>query len=113
MGYSEAQMRAAMRRDQERAGLRLERVRIGRTGRMTHSVDLDAAMCAVNNEGPDVLSAAADGYWADQRRRYPWIDCDPDTRGSVGLRNRLGRVKERTVYGPHGERRVLAAGGAR
>lgn len=70
-------------------------------------VSLAALMNAVNTEGREVLSPAADGYWEDMKRMYPWSNTMPDKAAPRGLRNRLGRVKERTVYMKHG-RQVLA-----
>lgn len=82
----------ALRRDQELArkrmragGGRLE----GSSGRLTSQISLGALMNAVDTEGREVLSAAGDGYWRDQARRYELGgDCHP----APGRRNRFGRV---------------------
>ena len=41
-----------------------------------------ALMNAVAAEGPEVLSNAADGYWRDMGKRYPWLANGEDARGA-------------------------------
>jgi hypothetical protein len=62
-------------------------------------VDRVAFLNAVRLNGPDVVHDAE--YWADMRRRHPHVDCAPDKTGFglLTLRNRLGKVKWRRVYG--------------
>ena len=44
-----------------------------------------ALMNAVAAEGPEVLSSAADGYWRDMGKRYPWLANGKDS-GRTGLK---------------------------
>lgn len=101
--YSQEQMNAAGRRDQERARIRERRGGVhpfGRSGRMTGAVDFSAFMNAVNVEGREVASAAAEGYWKDMRRRYPWLRLEKDTnRNPHRRRTRLGVSSFHKVYG--------------
>lgn len=98
--FSAAQMRAAERRDLQRASMRKEAVRIPEAGgRLGWSADFTAVMNAVRTEGPEVLSEAGRGYWDDMKRRHPHIAQGAITIHCAGLRNRFGRVKERKVYG--------------
>ena len=66
------------------------------------SVHFDALAEAVRTEGPEVLSAAAKGYWDDMKRANPWMCIDgevPDGNSPNGHRGRHGVVKERYVAG--------------
>ena len=42
-----------------------------------------ALMNAVAAEGPEVLSSAADGYWRDMGKRYPWLANGEDSGRTV------------------------------
>jgi len=108
-GYSAEQLRHAERMDQKRARERGPTKRIGKSGRMMRSIDTRAVMNAVNSEGREVLSKDGEGYWKDMERRHPFIRGEDDTCtcGSAVMKNRLGRVKERTIYGAAGEVAVL------
>lgn len=44
-----------------------------------------ALMNAVAAEGTEVLSSAADGYWRDMGKRYPWLANGEDS-GRTGLK---------------------------
>ena len=48
--------------------------RIGKTGRHVFRASLKAVMAVVNQEGPEVMTAAADGYWEDMKKRFPHTD---------------------------------------
>ena len=63
---------------------------------------VDAVMNAIASEGPEVMSAAAKGYWDDMKRRYPEMCADdavPGTDSINGRRNRLGKVREKWIAG--------------
>ena len=86
-------MRACARERQRRDAL-------GRNGRFRKrgSVHYEALAEAVRTEGPEVLSAAAAGYWKDMERANPWmmIDGKPEDGNSPnGHRNRHGKVSMR------------------
>lgn len=107
-------LQEAMRNDQARAaGAGGGRLR-GSSGRHTMQASVEAVMNAVDTEGPEVLSEAGRGYWADMRRRHPWIDRDGGVYTPVlpSVRSRFGRVTERVVYGKDGDKRTLVRGGA-
>lgn len=106
-GVTREQLVQAMRADQMRAGRRGEFRTIQGGGRLHMQVSLAALMNAVDTEGRAVLSPDADGYWEDMKRLYPWTNTMPDKQAPRALRNRLGRVKERTVYLKNGERGIL------
>lgn len=58
----------------------------------------DAVFNAIAQEGPEVMTSAADGYWRDMKRLYPESCADgrvPGTDSLNGHGNRYGRVKER------------------
>lgn len=58
-------------------------------------------MNAVDSEGPEVMTNAADGYWRDMCRRYPHIDMAGMgglKTGSAKGRNRFGKISERLVF---------------
>lgn len=62
----------------------------------------DAVMNAIESEGPEVMSSAAQGYWDDMKRLYPEMcadGCVPGTDSINGRGNRLGKVKEKFVGG--------------
>lgn len=91
----DAAMRACARERQRRDAL-------GRNGRFRKrgSVHYEALAEAVRTEGPEVLSAAADGYWKDMERANPWmmIDGKPESGDSLnGHRNRHGKVSKRYI----------------
>jgi len=86
--------------DRKLARSRGELKRFGKSGRLNRQISVVAVMNAVNTEGREVLTPAAEGYWKDQDRRYFGI-----TEGSASvtaMRNRLGRVTYRKVYGSNG-----------
>ena len=88
--------------DRNLAGQRGDLRRFGKSGRMSRQISIVAVMNAVNTEGRDVLKPEAEGYWKDQDRRYFGI-----TEGAASvtaMRNRLGRVTYRKVYGREGSR---------
>ena len=63
---------------------------------------VDAVMNAIASEGPEVMTAAAKGYWDDMKRRYPEMCADdaiPGTDSANGHRNRLGKVREKWIKG--------------
>ena len=106
-GY--ARRAARMQRAKERAieACREERSRrdaMGRNGkfRKRGSVHFEALAEAVRQEGPEVLGAAAEGYWRDMERANPWmmIDGKPEDGNSInGHRGRHGVVAKRYVPG--------------
>lgn len=70
----------------------------GRVG----GVHIDAVMEAINQEGPEVMSQAASGWWEDQKRLNPWMCADgvvPDGNSPNGRYGRHGKVRERYVAG--------------
>ena len=67
------------------------------SGRLVRQISTAAVMNAVNTEGREVLTAAADGYWKDQDRRYFGVINSP-AGGVRVMRNRHGRVSFRKVY---------------
>ena len=82
------------------AAERSRRDALGRNGRFRKrgSVHYEALAEAVRTEGPEVLSAAADGYWRDMERANPWmmIDGAPEDGNSInGHRGRHGKVSMR------------------
>lgn len=101
--------KASMRRAKEAAmrHCRMEREKRKARGsnakfRKGDSVHFDALAEAVRSEGPEVLSAAAKGYWDDMKRANPWMCIDgkvPDGNSTNGHRGRHGVVKERYVAG--------------
>lgn len=101
--------KASMRRAKEAAmrHCRMEREKRKARGsnakfRKGDSVHFDALAEAVRSEGPEVLSAAAKGYWDDMKRANPWMCIDgevPDGNSRNGHRGRHGVVKERYVAG--------------
>ena len=63
---------------------------------------VDAVMNAIASEGPEVMTAAAKGYWDDMKRLYPEMCADeavPGTDSLNGARNKYGRVKEKWIKG--------------
>ena len=111
MSIEAEEMQEHLRRAVERRRLRLaeERVqdgilaqqrgelrRIGKTGRLTRQISTMAVMNAVDSEGREVLSKAGEGYWKDQDRREFGIQ---DRTNPRVMRNRLGKVSWRKVYG--------------
>jgi len=74
--------------------------RFGRSGRLNRQISITAVMNAVNTEGREVLTPAADGYWKDQDRRYFGIA--DGSRNTTTMKNRLGKVTYRKVYGKNG-----------
>lgn len=103
-------LEAAKRIDQSLARDLPGGARIGKSGRHTMRIHMDAVMNAVNTEGREVMGKDADGYWRDQARMYPWIDQAGIGSRSDGIRparsNRYGRIKERISFAG-GVRRVL------
>jgi len=83
--------------DRGLASKRGELRRFGKSGRLTRQISVTAVMNAVNTEGREVLTPAAKGYWDDQDRRYFGIVNAP--KSVAVMRNRLGRVTYRKVYG--------------
>lgn len=108
-GYGPAVLLRDMRADMARADGRTSRL-VGSTGRLVRQVGVTAFMNAVQTEGPEVATAAGEGYWRDMDRRYPWIAAERVFPGG-GMLTRWGRVKERTVYGRMGLRRVQVGRG--
>ncbi len=70
--------------------------------RKRSSVHFEALAEAVRTEGPEVLSAAAKGYWRDMERANPWmmIDGTPEDGNSInGRYGRHGKVSKRYANG--------------
>lgn len=83
---------------------RRRRDALGRNARFRKrgSVHYEALAEAVAQEGPEVLSAGAEGYWRDMERANPWmmIDGKPEDGNSInGHRGRHGKVSMRYVRG--------------
>jgi hypothetical protein len=101
MGLSQERQAERLRRaeeyDRKLARQRGEYRRFGKSGRMTREISVEAVMNAVDNEGREVLSREAEGYWKDQDRRYFGID-EGAVRNARVMRNRYGRVSFRKVY---------------
>ena len=73
----------------------------GRVG----GVHREALFEAIRQEGPEVLSSAAQSWWDDQKRMNPWMCADghvPGCDSINGHRNRIGKVRER-MRGGHWE----------
>lgn len=107
--YSRAELDAAKRQDMEMGARRRKLdLRVGKTGRLVQQISSTAFFNAVNQEGPEVATAAGEGYFRDMRRLYPWIG-DGAIEGSSanGMANRLGRVREKTVYHKDGTKTVV------
>ena len=106
-GYGErkAQMeRAKGRAMRACAEERRRRDALGRNGkfRKRGSVHFEALAEAVRTEGPEVLSAAAEGYWRDMERANPWMMIDgkaEDGNSANGHRCRQGKVAKRYIPG--------------
>ena len=86
------------------AAERQRRSALGVNGRFRKrgSVHYEALAEAVAQEGPEVLSAAADDWWKDMERANPWmmIDGKPEDGNSLnGHRGRHGKVSMRYVSG--------------
>jgi hypothetical protein len=94
------QLAAAKVFDQGLAAKRGDLQRFGQTGRLNRQISVAAVMNAVDTEGREVLKSDAEGYWKDQDRRYFGITEGPRT--VTAMRNRLGRVTYRKVYGREG-----------
>ena len=104
VGYTSEEMAQARERDIERASLRGEPRRLGKSGRLGMQVDLATVMNAVDGNGTEILldPEASREFWGDMKRRHPHIDANPD-KGSRRMplgRNRHGRVSSRTCYRP-------------
>lgn len=107
MPYTEQELRREARQDQLLARQMGPSGRIGRNGRHTFRGSLKAFMAVYNNEGPEVATAAAKGYWDDQKRRFPWLDPEQGLRTPSTNLTRLGRASERTVYRPGEPKRTV------
>lgn len=82
--------------DRARAKQRCARIK-GGSGMLRRRVSMAATMNAVDSEGREVLSPAAEGYWKDQERRY--FNSMEGAVGNVAVgRNRWGRVSWRKIY---------------
>jgi hypothetical protein len=88
--------------DRRLAANRRELRRFGKSGRMNRQISVVAVMNAVNTEGREVLKPEAEGYWKDQDRRYFGIT--EGTSCVTAMKNRLGKVTYRKVYGREGTR---------
>lgn len=53
--------------------------RIGKTGRHTFRASWKAVQAVIDKEGPEVMTAAADGYWDDMKKRFPHTDPERDS----------------------------------
>lgn len=111
--YSRTELEAAKRQDQALGARRRKMgdLRVGKTGRLRQQISTTAYFNAVNQEGPEIATAAGDQYWRDQERLYPWIGdgSGPGSQVSAnGMANRLGRVKEKTVYRKDGTKIVVS-----
>jgi hypothetical protein len=101
--YTDGELAAAKKLDMKMFKRRaaLGDARIGKTGRLRGQVSTTAFFNAVNQEGPEVATAAGNEYWRDQERLHPWIG---DGRGggpvtsANGMVNRFGRVKEKLIF---------------
>jgi len=88
--------------DRKLAMKRGELKRFGKSGRLHRQISVVAVMNAVNAEGREVLKKDAEGYWKDQDRRYFGIT--EGTTSITAMKNRLGKVTYRKVYGRDGVR---------
>ncbi|MFA7333530.1 MAG: hypothetical protein WC130_04460 [Kiritimatiellia bacterium] len=86
--------------DRGLAGGRGALLRFGKSGRMSRQISVVAVMNAVDTEGREVLKPEAAGYWKDQDRRYFGIT--EGARNVTAMKNRLGKVTYRKVYGKNG-----------
>jgi len=87
---------AARELDGGLAAKRGELRRFGESGRLTRQISTVAVMNAVDTEGREVLTTAAEGYWKDQDRREFGIS--EGSRSVKVMKNRHGRVSFRKVY---------------
>jgi hypothetical protein len=110
--YSRTELEAAKRQDQAMGARRRKMgdLRVGKTGRLRQQISTTAFFNAVNQEGPELATAAGDQYWRDQERLHPWIG-DGSVIGAQasanGMACRLGRVREKTVYHKDGTKTVV------
>ena len=114
--YSRAELDAAKRLDMELGARRRKMgdMRVGKTGRLARQISTTAFFNAVNQEGPEVATAAGEQYFRDQERLHPWfgVGSGGGVQASLdGLRNRLGRVREKTIYHKDGTKTVVTRGG--
>lgn len=106
-GYARRARRMERAKERAMKACREERQRrdaLGRNGkfRKRGSIHYEALAEAVAQEGPEVLSAAADGYWKDMERANPWmmIDGTPEDGNSLnGHKGCHGKVAKRYVHG--------------
>lgn len=99
----QAEQRRRVRRDLRRDELRARDAapggKVGRTGRHALSVGQAAYFNALRTEGPEVATAAGDGYWRDMVRRHPHLRgggvYDSTALSANGEVSRLGRVTQR------------------
>ena len=109
--YTRTELEAAKRLDQAMGARRRKMdLRVGKTGRLARQISTTAFFNAVNQEGPEVATAAGEQYFRDQERLYPWIG--DGTGGGVqasanGMANRLGRVREKTIYHKDGSKTTV------
>jgi hypothetical protein len=110
-GTTEAEMAHERALDEKLAVELGESGRIGSTGRHTARGSTKAFMARMNDEGPGLLTEGAKSYWDDQRRLYPHLNPSPDRviPSTRSMRNRLGRVTERTIFHNDGTQTVLVA----
>ena len=84
--------------------LRETRKALGKNKRrgLVGQLHYDALMNAVEQEGPEVLSAAGMDYFEHEARENPWMTLDgkaPSKDSINGHRCRIGKVKEKYMNG--------------
>jgi hypothetical protein len=103
VGYTQAQVNAARAFD---ARLARERHKLlpFKGGRLTRQMSLPAYFNMMRDCPPGVSREDRAKYLVENERIY--LDYNRE-RTPVGMANRWGRVKERTVYGADGGKRLL------
>lgn len=84
-----------LREERRAMGITKKQGRIG-------GIHYSALMNAVEQEGPEVLSAAGQDYFDHEARINPWITIDgksPNTDSPNGHKTRFGKVKEKMIGG--------------
>lgn len=61
-------------------------------GPLRMSISPEAVRNAVATEGPEVMTAAGQGYWRDMQRMYPHLNMQPDGGGCCDRVTRFGKA---------------------
>jgi hypothetical protein len=102
MGYTRKQLDEARAFDASMARDRFK-LQPFKGGRLKRQLSLPAFFNCMRDCPPGTPPEERNKYLADNERLY----LDHNEQKSAGWKNRMGRVKEKIVYGKHGEKRVL------